>query len=291
MNIRRGFTLIELLVVIAIIAILAAILFPVFAQAKAAAKKTADLSNKKQIGLATMQYQTDSDDLYPFGFGTDNAGNWVAGTRMLVPNDWSTTNDARVQASAGAAQNSIQPYMKNNQMWLSPGASGDINPLVGYPLATGKSKAKVTYTYNGLLQGYNASGIQSPVTVPVWWDGFGSTASDGWGLAQPQLVCGTPLTACTYIPRGTAGCATGNGGSGNMYGPLATYWVFTKGENWYYADGHAHFKALGRTLSPAQSDGYTDPWVNYDASGVPGGSYWYDGCFAWLFRPDYIPPR
>jgi prepilin-type N-terminal cleavage/methylation domain-containing protein/prepilin-type processing-associated H-X9-DG protein len=58
----RAFTLIELLVVIAIIAILAAILFPVFAQAKLAAKKTADLSNFKQIGTAIMMYASDFDD-------------------------------------------------------------------------------------------------------------------------------------------------------------------------------------------------------------------------------------
>lgn len=59
---RRGFTLIELLVVIAIIAILAAILFPVFARAKEAAKKTASISNLKQIGLAWNMYISDSDD-------------------------------------------------------------------------------------------------------------------------------------------------------------------------------------------------------------------------------------
>jgi prepilin-type N-terminal cleavage/methylation domain-containing protein/prepilin-type processing-associated H-X9-DG protein len=59
---RAAFTLIELLVVIAIIAILAAILFPVFAQAKLAAKKTADLSNLKQLGVATLLYLGDNDD-------------------------------------------------------------------------------------------------------------------------------------------------------------------------------------------------------------------------------------
>ena len=62
---KKAFTLIELLVVIAIIAILAAILFPVFAQAKVAAKKTASISNQKQIGLSIIMYASDNDDLYP----------------------------------------------------------------------------------------------------------------------------------------------------------------------------------------------------------------------------------
>src|SRR5690348_2431068 len=63
--IRKAFTLIELLVVIAIIAILAAILFPVFAQAKAAAKKSAAISNSKQMNLGFTMYATDYDDHFP----------------------------------------------------------------------------------------------------------------------------------------------------------------------------------------------------------------------------------
>ena len=64
-NTLKGFTLIELLVVIAIIAILAAILFPVFAQAREKARQISCLSNEKQIGLAFMQYIQDYDETYP----------------------------------------------------------------------------------------------------------------------------------------------------------------------------------------------------------------------------------
>ncbi len=77
---NRAFTLIELLVVIAIIAILAAILFPVFAQAKMAAKKTVALSNAKQIATANMIYMADYDDkLIKCFYGFPADGNWPGG--------------------------------------------------------------------------------------------------------------------------------------------------------------------------------------------------------------------
>src|SRR5665811_2289537 len=72
MSKRRGFTLIELLVVIAIIAILAAILFPVFAKAREKARQTACLSNMKQLGLGFIQYIQDNDSVYPCTNGNPN---------------------------------------------------------------------------------------------------------------------------------------------------------------------------------------------------------------------------
>jgi len=73
---RRGFTLIELLVVIAIIAILAAILFPVFAQAREKARQTTCLSNLKQIGVASMMYCQDYDQLFAPGYYTQPQTQW-----------------------------------------------------------------------------------------------------------------------------------------------------------------------------------------------------------------------
>ena len=81
---KKAFTLIELLVVIAIIAILAAILFPVFAQAKAAAKKTAALSSIKQTGTAIAIYQGDSDDVFPYAQDNNWYDTWVNSTAPYI---------------------------------------------------------------------------------------------------------------------------------------------------------------------------------------------------------------
>ena len=109
----RAFTLIELLVVIAIIAILAAILFPVFAQAKAAAKKTVCLSNVKQIGLGTTMYLGDSDDVFPLQ--QTRTGN-------LTQYWWFGFDANGVRRDGGL----LQPYMKNYVVNECPSISGDV---------------------------------------------------------------------------------------------------------------------------------------------------------------------
>lgn len=87
-NRRSGFTLIELLVVIAIIAILAAILFPVFAQAKAAAKKSVSISNFKQVGLGQMMYSNDYDDVFVLREIVDASGNGIPPRQTWAPLTW-----------------------------------------------------------------------------------------------------------------------------------------------------------------------------------------------------------
>lgn len=120
---KAGFTLIELLVVIAIIAILAAILFPVFGKARENARKSACLSNLKQLGLGFMQYTQDYDGKLP-GAGQyqkwKNGGHWVAGNNAA-----SLTTTAGVY-SPGPGQTvdvqdgAIYSYVKNDQVYICP---------------------------------------------------------------------------------------------------------------------------------------------------------------------------
>jgi prepilin-type N-terminal cleavage/methylation domain-containing protein/prepilin-type processing-associated H-X9-DG protein len=124
---RQGFTLIELLVVIAIIAILAAILFPVFAQAKLEAKKTQDLSNQKQIGTSLQMYLTDYDDQLP-PYRVKHVDN------PFLPNTH-ITGDA---ASRNFISQLLYPYTHSYAIWMSPvnpqawtNVNMSCNPAVG----------------------------------------------------------------------------------------------------------------------------------------------------------------
>jgi prepilin-type N-terminal cleavage/methylation domain-containing protein/prepilin-type processing-associated H-X9-DG protein len=100
---RTGFTLIELLVVIAIIAILAAILFPVFAQARDKARASACLSNNKQIGLAVQMYLSDYDQTFP---AQQRDGVYVF--------------DAKGKFQGQNYYDELMPYCKNGWIWICP---------------------------------------------------------------------------------------------------------------------------------------------------------------------------
>jgi prepilin-type N-terminal cleavage/methylation domain-containing protein/prepilin-type processing-associated H-X9-DG protein len=162
---RRGFTLIELLVVIAIIAILAAILFPVFAQAREKARQTSCESNLKQIGLSIKMYVQDFDETWPSGqiYQNDNTSNGQQASSGLNfgYNGW--------------VANVIRPYVKNESIYTCP---SNVNPYgwVDSWAQTGSATSSYAYNYatlNGIKEALFASESSALVaqdSYTNWWD-------------------------------------------------------------------------------------------------------------------------
>ncbi|BDI30438.1 hypothetical protein CCAX7_24890 [Capsulimonas corticalis] len=121
-NQSRGFTLIELLVVIAIIAILAAILFPVFAKAREKARQISCLSNEKQLGLAMLQYVQDYDEIYPLIQRESDAGDWakVSGSSSNDPVTWQWVVNPYVKNGSQVASANTGHFELTGGVWNCP---------------------------------------------------------------------------------------------------------------------------------------------------------------------------
>lgn len=266
-SMRKAFTLIELLVVIAIIAILAAILFPVFAQAKEAAKKTACLSNVKQIGLAMMLYLNDNDDYYP-------------GNDQLEPSSTnSNPSDTRMPYDM-----QLNPYVKNWGIFSCPDDSAPRNDpsSVNFwdvsfrPLAIKRSYQFVgnivtqagppqyygidpntglsTYPYPPIYTpslsptGHNGSDVQAPADTIALVEAFGPTFSgsdvgyvgspssaafvlcDTWKLAGRKLGSTAPGDQLPGVCESAYHYNLATPGTGHV-----------NGSNYALADGHAKY--------------------------------------------------
>ena len=158
---KRAFTLIELLVVIAIIAILAAILFPVFARAREQARKTTCLSNLKQIGLSALMYVQDYDEQFPWLMMDGRNNNDATGlSRQMHPGPPILNNQRALFMEA-----KFQPYTKNYQLFNCP-------TLLPDPLVMGPDNLPMNqhgsygYAYGGIGAGCGATNL-SPRATPL----------------------------------------------------------------------------------------------------------------------------
>jgi len=188
---KKAFTLIELLVVIAIIAILAAILFPVFAQAKLAAKKTQDLSNIKQSSLGIILYTGDYDDTYPLSYFYD--------VTFTTPYS---------DSYAWSSSLCVQPYIKTLELFKSPADSFSANKDAAYyGIATSRKPAPQSFLSNATTPAYAMFGVSSPSgLMPV-------------APSMPPLYGATTSanTVTTTTPQSPADIVLLTGGNKELY--------------------------------------------------------------------------
>jgi len=275
---KRAFTLIELLVVIAIIAILAAILFPVFAQAKEAAKKTACLSNNKNVATALFLYAGDADD-------------------MLSQTSWESKVAGFQQPFNPAGKYQIhwtyllQPYIKNWDIFRCPSDSAPITPKN----ACANGIADLGQTPGGvmtcdwqapkysLIPNYNLmpahdwntvslTNFEAPADLIMTTERRDKTTKgtvigthkglSGFDPSQPcpgvAYVQVTPALAASHLANDT----------NDDYSIVRAKWDrHTGGANYSYADGHAKYQKLDQTLNPTKFQ-YGEKWYPAPLAGA-----------------------
>jgi len=292
-KLSRAFTLIELLVVIAIIAILAAILFPVFAQAKAAAKKTTSLSNSKQQMLANLMYANDNDDQFIC--------------------EWPYNNfNGQTTPSAFDADHTFHPYVnayaKSLALWEAPGSAAvKSNPIyhtgastqVGYNDSALTGGFSMSYMMNETgwsdgvnydhLNQFSGSGLKS-TTFPSpageilmfeaegskFWMGGGYQVGLSWNGGNSTIVQpSNPNQSYPISPIITSGGTVTTGGLYNVPGAnwgnvgisdFVNYRYGVPGIIAGYVDGHAKFitHVLLKEVQPPyyDQDNTTTNWSN-----------------------------
>jgi len=217
---NKGFTLIELLVVIAIIAILAAILFPVFAQVREKARAISCLSNQKQIGLGIMQYSQDNDEYNPEVWTPGNAVWWQV----------------------------LDPYVKSHKLYVCPDDSysrGSNGEAVSYSIAFnwgdwGACTAGCTNQAQFSAAGANQAKITSPASAILVTERWNSYKNWNQNWAADNFCNGGEFLY-------------GQGGSAaNPASPRAAS-GHTGGSNYIFCDGHAKWMRFTDTMKAVSS--------------------------------------
>ena len=242
---KYGFTLIELLVVIAIIAILAAILFPVFAQAREKARQTSCLSNMRQIGLAINMYFQDYDERSPVTHHDLEDGETIAD---LYP--W---------------YQPLQPYIKNGSIFRCP-SMNDRPTLFPPPITLADWQ---TFRTDYLINGFFSHGI----------------ALAAFSAPSEQIMVGERHSRIAFFDyHAWPSAPDGNwergflDGSGYIIGDVesnsqvpdpANVGLHSRGNNYNFTDGHAKWYRFTRTLDPTKAADAIDNWGLHNRDNMP----------------------
>jgi prepilin-type N-terminal cleavage/methylation domain-containing protein/prepilin-type processing-associated H-X9-DG protein len=271
---RRGFTLIELLVVIAIIAILAAILFPVFAQAREKARQGSCTSNLKQIGLAITMYASDNDDCLPLGAYNPYADQPVTFWYDLV--------EPYVKVGAGGYMTSDTPAArKYAQFWVCPTFGSENVPL-------GPGDAPPPQLPPGRVFPSN-SYVANANLMPFWHRGFANVGSFPGKPSSTASINAAAEVVLAAHGRGSingvggddwfSGCDgleknypnTGNPVIGNASQFCGARYQHSGGSVYLLADGHAKwFRGPSTSWKAPSTTG-----VAYRKSLAPNAAAWF----------------
>lgn len=245
---HRGFTLIELLVVIAIIAILAAILFPVFAQARSKARQTSSLSNVRQIGIAVMMYAQDYDE-----------------TSMTTHHD---LEPPETIADLYTWYEPLKPYIKSDNLFRDPGLNDDNEITIFPPVITlaDWKKYRTDYLINGFFaHGIPFGDIKTPASQIMIgprhagiaffdYHPWGSpTPSDDWekGFLDGSAYQIGDVDADTQVPD------------------PKNIGRYSGGNNFGFADGHAKWMKFGQTLEKGKTPTDYTNWGMHNIDNLP----------------------
>jgi prepilin-type N-terminal cleavage/methylation domain-containing protein/prepilin-type processing-associated H-X9-DG protein len=284
---KRAFTLIELLVVIAIIAILAAILFPVFAQAKVAAKKSQDLSNIKQMGLATQMYLQDNDDVYGQAYYyKDDLGD-TGGYMHWTGTHWGYLKNADLFVSPGDPNEGLPP--------TNPACQSVTDGSINYSTPCDAQVPKLSYTVNAALMPRKRRSVDpANVVSATGFDAIADTILVASFSNAPACVNDTSQNQTStgyknkshrptnaYMMSAAGGkwagdntadrdiaavyavtidvakeawtfCKSGADSSSRVHLKYIQGDRFGNGSNYSFADGHAKFMAPEATLNPSK---------------------------------------
>ena len=253
---RKGFTLIELLVVVAIIAILAAILFPVFAQARDKARMTTCISNMRQMGSAFMMYTQDYDETFPKGYH-----------RVPDGSDYPWYLE-------------VAPYTRNVSIFRCP---SDRNPMMIGQFLTGAYRktiedfgVSIIANYDVMpptdLQSVTVAQVPAPAQlislvdmrdIGAWkgWTGYWGVMP--WHQASPKGKYGTEYLTGDEVMKDLLAAEAGNAatGQGQKFGPRVGTLRHNGGENYIFADGHAHHMRFRQTLNPQTGGTEGSMWM------------------------------
>ncbi|MEO7714797.1 MAG: DUF1559 domain-containing protein [Capsulimonas sp.] len=257
---HQGFTLIELLVVIAIIAILAAILFPVFAKAREKARQTACLSNMKQLGLGFAQYTQDYDEIFPCGmYQAAGAGN----------------NGG--QGWAGQ----IYPYVKSKQVFTCPDDSTPVDRNLQQTAMSYAMNQLLDSTYGNTPSTTSLAKLNAPANIVCLFEVNNAKINYFQVDNIPDMQSPTQIGYNGYYAGGNSDGTKVYYATGNMGAPF-TNSDFTKkpyhtdGANWMAADSHVKWlrgERISNGGDATDSNTPANPFAGPTAAGTDNMSY------------------